>query len=64
MSTRAEQIHILTAQLEQGVKDVFQSQHYLQFLRTMSHFRSYSINNQILIHLQCPEASYVAGYTR
>lgn len=64
MSTRAEQIHILTTQLEQGVKDVFQSEHYQQFLRTMSRFHSYSINNQILIHLQCPEASYVAGYTR
>lgn len=45
MSTRAEQIHILTTQLEQGVKDVFQSEHYQQFLRTMSRFHSYSINN-------------------
>ena len=63
MSTRSEQVKALTDQLEQGVKDVFLSDNYLNFLRTMAKFHSYSVNNELLIHLQCPNASYVAGYT-
>ena len=63
MSTRSEQVKALTAQLEQGVKEVFHSDNYLNFLRTISKFHSYSVNNEILIHMQCPNASYVAGYT-
>ena len=63
MSTRSEQVKALTAQLEQGVKDVFHSDNYLNFLRTMAKFHSYSVNNDLLIHLQCPNASFVAGYT-
>lgn len=57
------QVKALTDQLEQGVKDVFLSDNYLNFLRTMAKFHSYSVNNELLIHLQCPNASYVAGYT-
>lgn len=57
------QVKALTDQLEQGVKDVFLSDNYLNFLRTMAKFHSYSANNELLIHLQCPNASYVAGYT-
>lgn len=57
------QVKALTDQLEQGVKDVFLSNNYLNFLRTMAKFHSYSVNNELLIHLQCPNASYVAGYT-
>lgn len=63
MSTRSEQVKALTTQLEQGVKDVFHSDNYLNFLRTMAKFHSYSVNNELLIHLQYPNASYVAGYT-
>ncbi|CCX66219.1 uncharacterized protein BN785_00255 [Firmicutes bacterium CAG:791] len=63
MSTRSEQVKALTAQLEQGVKDIFHSDNYLNFLRTMAKFHSYSVNNELLIHLQCPNASFVAGYT-
>ena len=43
MSTRSEQVKALTAQLEQGVKDVFHSDNYLNFLRTMAKFHSYSV---------------------
>ena len=52
----------ITERLEQGVKDIFTSEMYANYLRTMSQFHSYSFNNTLLIHLQKPEASLVAGY--
>lgn len=53
----------LTDQLEQGVKNVFESESYQKYLSCMSKFHRYSISNSILIHMQRPDASYVAGYT-
>lgn len=53
----------LTDQLEKGVKSVFESESYQKYLSCMSKFHRYSISNSILIHLQKPDASYVAGYT-
>lgn len=52
----------LTDQLEQGVKSVFESESYQKYLSCMSKFHRYSISNSILIHMQRPDASYVAGY--
>ena len=48
--------------LEQGVKDVFQSDQYKKYLQTMSRFSTYSFQNSVLIHTQKPDASLVAGY--
>ena len=48
--------------LEQGVKDLFQSDQYKEYLKTMSRFRTYSFNNTILIASQKPDATLVAGY--
>ena len=48
--------------LEQGVKDLFQSDQYKEYLKTMSRFSSYSFNNTILIASQKPDATLVAGY--
>ena len=48
--------------LEQGVKDLFQSEPYKEYLKTMSRFSSYSFNNTILIASQRPDATLVAGY--
>ena len=53
----------LTDQLEQGVKNVFESESYQKYLSCMSKFHRYSISNSILIHMQRPDALYVAGYT-
>ena len=49
--------------LQQGVDGVFESKNYKQYLKTMSKFHSYSVSNCILIGLQRPDASRVAGYT-
>lgn len=52
----------ITKQLEQGVKDVFDSEKYLEYLKFMARFHHYSINNSLLIWIQNPAASLVAGY--
>ena len=54
----------ITEKLEQGVKDIFSSDRYIEYLRFMSRFTNYSFNNIILIMLQKPEASLVAGYKK
>lgn len=55
-------IKAITEQLEQGVKEVFTSDKYIEYLQFMSKFTSYSFNNTMLIFLQKPNASLVAGY--
>lgn len=57
-----KQIKELTDQLEQGVRDFFESERYAEYLRVMSKFTHYSVNNTILIAMQRPGASMVAGY--
>ena len=61
--SQAERVKALTDRLEQGVKDLFESGRYAAYLNAMSKFHSYSANNLLLILLQCPHASQVAGYT-
>lgn len=61
---RQQQVQDLTQQLEEGVKSVFESEKYVQYLKVMSHFTHYSVNNTILIAMQTGgQASMVAGYT-
>lgn len=50
--------------LENGVRDIFESEKYKDYIDTMSKFPSYSINNCILIVSQCPDASFVCGYRK
>ena len=59
---QTEQIKEITAKLEQGVRDLFESEKYAEYLRTMSRFRKYSTRNTVLIHMQYPEARRVGGY--
>lgn len=56
-------VKALTEQLETGVKAVFESEKYKAYLNAMSKFHHYSFGNVLLILMQCPEASHVAGYT-
>lgn len=56
-------VKALTEQLETGVKAVFESEKYTAYLKAMSKFHHYSFGNVMLILMQCPEASMVAGYT-
>lgn len=62
MEKREIKLKALTQKLEEGVKAVFDSENYKTYLRTMSKFHHYSINNSILIASQCPVATYVCGY--
>lgn len=57
-----ERLQEITARIEQGVKDVFTSDKYADYLRVMSRFHSYSTNNRLLIFMQNPHASMVCGY--
>lgn len=60
--TQKERIKEITDQLEAGVIAVFESDAYKAYLKCMSKFHNYSLNNTLLIALQRPDASLVAGY--
>ena len=50
--------------IEVGIQDLFQSDKFADYLRTMSRFHNYSYNNTILIHMQMPNATHVAGFNK
>lgn len=52
----------ITDKLEQGIVDLFESEKYMEYLRTMSRFYNYSFNNTLLIAMQKPDATLIAGY--
>ena len=62
-SKSAQQVREITDKLEQGIKELFESERFKEYLRTMSKFYHYSFSNTLLIAMQKPEATYVAGYT-
>lgn len=59
---RKQQMKEITERLEQGVKDIFTSEMYTTYLRTMAKFHNYSFNNMLLIAMQRPDATLVAGF--
>lgn len=59
-----ERLKEITDSIEQGIKDLFQSDRYTQYLRTMSRFHRYSVNNTMLIYMQKPNATLVAGFNK
>lgn len=61
--TQYDRVKEITDQLEAGIAELFQSDQYMQWLTTMSRFHDYSLNNTILIAMQKPDATLVAGYT-
>lgn len=60
--TANEKMKALTDMLEQGTKDVFESERYKEYLGVMAKFHRYSSRNSLLILLQNPDASHVAGF--
>ena len=62
--TNRERIAQIVSGIEDGIKDLFDSEKYRNYLRTMSRFHSYSFNNTMLIHMQRPDATHVAGFNR
>ncbi len=63
-SKNKERLKEITDSIEQGIKDLFQSDQYAQYLRTMSRFHHYSVNNTVLIYMQKPDATLVAGFNK
>ena len=57
-----KQLKEISERMEQGVKEIFTSERYTEYLNTMSKFHNYSFNNTLLITMQKPEATLVAGY--
>lgn len=62
--TNKERLREITESIEQGIKELFESEKYMQYLRVMSRFHRYSVNNITLIHLQNPHATHVAGFNK
>ena len=60
--TEKQKVKEITDRLEAGLKELFESEKYKSYLSTMSKFHNYSFNNTLLIALQKPEATLVAGY--
>ena len=60
--TEKQKVQEITEKLEQGIKELFESEKYKTYLNTMSKFHNYSFNNTMLIAMQKPDAALVAGF--
>ena len=63
-NTTKERLKEITDSIETGINELFESDRYMQYLRTMSRFHSYSLNNTLLIAMQKPDATLVAGFNK
>lgn len=59
-----DRLRQITENIEAGIKELFESDKYRQYLSTMSRFHRYSVNNTMLIYLQKPDATLVAGFNK
>ena len=62
--TNRERLQQITAGIEKGIKELFESEKYMRYLSVMSRFHRYSVNNTMLIYMQKPDATLVAGYNK
>lgn len=62
--TNKQRLKDITDSIENGIKELFNSDKYKQYLQTMSRFHRYSVNNQMLIYMQKPNATHVAGFNK
>ena len=62
--TNRERLQEITAGIEQGIKELFESEKYMRYLSVMSKFHRYSVNNTMIIYMQKPEATLVAGFNK
>jgi len=60
---RDEKVEEITKKLEQGIQELFESEKYERYLKVMSKLHNYSFNNSLLIAMQKPDATMVAGFT-
>lgn len=59
-----DRLREITDSIETGIQEMFESEKYRQYLRTMSRFHKYSVNNTMLIYMQKPDATHVAGFNK
>lgn len=59
-----DRLREITASIETGIKELFESDKYRKYLATMSRFHRYSVNNTMLIYMQRPDATHVAGFNK
>ena len=62
--TNKDRMREIVDSIENGIKELFESDKYRQYLSTMSRFHRYSVNNTMLIYMQCPDATHVAGFNK
>ena len=62
--TNKQRLKEITDSIEANIQELFQSERYMNYLRTMSRFHKYSFNNTMLIHMQKPDATLVTGYSK
>ena len=62
--TNKQRLKEITDSIEANIQELFQSEKYMDYLRTMSRFHKYSFNNTMLIHMQKPDATLVTGYNK
>ena len=62
--TNRERLREITDGIEQGIKELFEGEKYMRYLSVMSRFHRYSVNNTMLIYMQKPDATLVAGYNK
>ena len=62
--TNRERLREITDGIEQGIEELFESEKYMRYLSVMSRFHRYSVNNTMLIYMQKPDATLVAGYNK
>ena len=62
--TNKERLKDITDSIEKGIQELFEGDKYKQYLTTMSRFHRYSVNNQMLIYMQMPNATHVAGFNK
>ena len=63
-STNRERLREITDGIEQGIKELFESEKYMRYLSVMSRFHRYSVNHTLLIYMQKPDATLVAGFNK
>ena len=63
-STNRERLREITDGIEQGIKELFESEKYMRYPSVMSRFHRYSVNNTMLIYMQKPDATLVAGFNK
>ena len=62
--TNRERLQEITEGIEQSIKELFESEKYMRYLSVMSKFHRYSVNNTMLIYMQRPDATLVAGFNK